>query len=70
MKRAIILSVLSVILLASKSEAQQFRFVTSLGVQQHWEIPYEVYHSIEHEYRGFDLVHARRVPFRRGTLLS
>ncbi len=66
MKRAIVLSVLSVILLASKSEAQQFRFVTSLGVQQHWEIPYEVYHSIEHEYRGFDLVHARRVPFRRG----
>jgi hypothetical protein len=63
MKRAVLLSVFSVILLVSKSEAQHF--VTSYGVEQRWGIPYEVYYTLDHDFWGYDIVHASHVVNRR-----
>lgn len=65
MKKAVVLSVLGVLLLAAKSEAQ--RFVTSFGVEQHWSVPYEVHHALEHQYWGYDWVHASMVQDRRSV---
>ncbi len=67
MKKLVLLTVFSVVLLVSKSEAQGFRFITSFGVEQHWDVPYEVYYTLDHYYHGYDWVHARRV-YDRGAV--
>mgnify|MGYP000716499182 CR=1 FL=1 len=63
MKKAVLLSILGVILLVSKSEAQHF--VTSYGIEQQWGIPYEVYYTLDHDYWGYDIVHASHIVNRR-----
>lgn len=68
MKKAILLTVFSVFLLASKSEAQGFGFVTSFGVTQQWDVPYEVYYSIDNYYLGYNWVHAQRAYNNQGRL--
>ncbi|MEQ8469923.1 MAG: hypothetical protein RIC35_01990 [Marinoscillum sp.] len=59
MRNAVLLSIFSVMLLATKSEAQ--RFITSFGVTHSWGMPYEVVHAIEHDYWGYDVVHTSRI---------
>lgn len=61
MKRAILLSIVFAFLSLTKSNAQQWSFVTSFGVTQNWAMPYDVVHAIEHDYWGYDIVHTRRI---------
>jgi hypothetical protein len=61
MKRAILLSMMSVILLVSKSDAQHFSFVTSTGHQHNWGIPQAVYQTIDYDFHGYQWVHASQV---------
>ncbi len=68
MKRAILLSMMSVILLASKSDAQHFSFVTSSGHQHNWGIPQAVYQTIDYDFHGYKWVHASQV-LRHGYTL-
>lgn len=63
MKKVVLLSVLGVIFLVAKSDAQ--RFVASFGVTHQWGMPYEVYHTLEHDFWGYDVVHASRISNRR-----
>jgi len=63
MRKAILLSVLSVMLLTSKSNAQGF--ITSFGVTNQWSLPYEVYYTLDHQYWGYDLVHVAQITNRR-----
>ncbi|MFY0606089.1 MAG: hypothetical protein JXR10_05200 [Cyclobacteriaceae bacterium] len=57
MRKAIILSFLSVFLLVTKSEAQHFSYVNNVGVQHPWDLPHSVYNQIDYHYYGYDLVH-------------
>lgn len=59
MRKAVLLSILSVMLLATKSDAQHF--ITSFGVTHSWGMPYEVVYAIEHDYWGYDIVHTSRI---------
>ncbi len=68
MRKAIILSFLSVFLLAAKGEAQHFNFVNNGGVYQHWDLPNSVYNQIGYHYRGYDLVHVGNT-WRNGSNL-
>lgn len=66
MKKIILLFAIGAFFLSAKSaEAQQF--VASFGSYHNWDIPSTVYHTVYHDYRNFDIVHARRVP-RAGQL--
>lgn len=59
MKKAILLTLCGAFLFTTKSEAQVF--VTSFGVTQSWGLPADVYYSVDHNYYGYDWVHAQRI---------
>jgi len=65
MKKIILLLAVGAFFLSSKSNGQQF--VASFGVTHSWNIPQPVYHSINHDFYGYNVVHASRIINRGHT---
>lgn len=59
MKKSILLSLF--IALASVSATKAQYFVSSCGVVQSFNMPYEVYNVVNHQYHGYDIVHSTQV---------
>ena len=58
MKRIVILIALGAFTFINKGQAQGFH--TSFGFEQSWGMPSEVYWTIDHQYRNYNLVHTKR----------